>query len=139
MHVLRILHSDQLGVGDLIAEFCRCCIAVSKQARPECGINPGPGHHVRTIGRGDGIAQFDIAANVCCCDDALLDQQLFQGDAKDLVIAVHLVVGLWRRMWMVVIMVVVMMIVIVILRAHASFSSQCSARSASMTSWAGPL
>ena len=44
---------------------------------------------------------------------------------------------------MVVIMVMMIMVVIVmmivILRAHASFSSQCSDRSASTMSWGGPL
>ena len=125
MLVARVRHRHELRVGDGEAEFRRGGVAVGEQASAVIRIDPGARHHFRAVGGRDGIARLDVAAHVGGGDDAFLDQQFLQRDAEDLVVGMHLVVGLRRRVRVFMIVVIVVMMV-VWTRAHGSFSSQCS-------------
>ena len=127
--VRRVLHRHQLGAGDGEAQLGGGRVAIFEQARAIGRINPGAGHHLGAIGGGDGIALLDELAHLRGGDDALFDQEFLQRDAEDLVIAVHLVVGLGRRMGVIMIVVMVMVMVVVmilVILAHPIVSSQWS-------------
>ena len=73
----------------------------------------------------DLVTLFDRGAHLVGAHDTLFDEQFLQGEAEDLIIAVHLVIGLRRRM---VVPMAVLVIMIVMIVRHTGllqiFSSQ---------------
>ena len=126
MFVGRVFDRDELGCRHVKAQFRDRRVTVGEEPLPKGGVRPGFRHDKRAVRGGDGVAMLDLAADLVGGHDALLNQQFLQGDAEDLIVGVHLVVGLRRRVRVSVIMVMIVVVMFVIMAAHDVFSSQCS-------------